>query len=246
MSNMPVGSFDHGKVTWKTRGVVYSDEGHNKVLVKNNCDLVLGALSKILDTESLEANAYGKSLENSGKLLTVYQFKEQRWTIIEAPHFQYALGISVLKSYVAENLSKALSSKAIFYNRQPYEERFDVYERGEISEKFSFFPRGELEYQRRTNTIIQNKLLYFPEEESYAYFLPSLNEADVRKIKSSPEYISPYNMGECLLTKHEIYIPSIRWFSSFRPEENITITIENLISDDFEEFSILKMNSELI
>lgn len=239
------GHFDFSPISEQTRGIAFSDNGHNKVLVKESCHKTLSCLFEMLGAESLQGDIYNTRIENSGNLLLGYRFKGHQWTVLEVPDFQPVKKKPVLKSHVANILSQSLFTETIFYNQQPYEERFDIYQNGELIEKFSSFPRGEIEYQRQTNNIIDNELHWFQDIGRYIYFLPTLTQDEIKDIQSSPGYRTPYDMGACLILRHDLYIPSIRWEPLFQ-EKEVFFAIENLSLEDFEEFEILRLDTQLM
>lgn len=242
-----VGSFECQQTVGQRSKIDYSDEGHNKILVRGSHQKVSSALCKTLKAASSDENAYGKEIDNSGNLLLVYRLKEHPWTIIEPPTFQPVNKHPVLKSHIAEAFSASTETDAIFYNYQPYEERFDVYVNGNLKEKFSSFFKGELGYQQETNDIEVDKLHVIPKvnSENYFYFYPDVSDKELRDITSQFKRRMPCALSTHFLSKYKVYVPYIHWLSRIS-SDTVNLSIEGLKKDDFEEFCTLRLNSPLI
>lgn len=245
MTSNCIGSFEYSQTFRQRSGVDFTDNGHNKILVKEGCRKVLNALPELLDTVSVESEVYAKNIENTGNILIVYEFSDHQWTVIEAPVFQPGKLRPVLKPYIADRLSAYLSTSAVFYNHQPYETRHDVYDGGSLTERFSLFPAGELERQKKNISITPEDLHYFSEIDCYAYFFPPLGKDNLNQIKSNPAYRTPYNISDCLIEKFHLYVPDIRW-QPFLPDKSICLSIENMNVSDFKGFGVAYLASSLI
>ena len=247
MTSDYVGSFDGQLPIEQRTRIDYSDEGHNKILIMDSCQDVSNTLERTLNVASLDRNAYGRNVDNSGNLLLVYRLKEQLWTVIEPPVFQPVNKHPVLKSHIAKAISASIETDVIFYNYQPYEERFDVYERGEIKEKFSSFRKGELHYQQRTNDIEVEKLRILPriDLEKYFYFYPDISDKELRAVTSKLKRRTPCALSSHFLSKYKVYIPYIHWFGRI-PERTVKLSVDGLRKDDFEDFYALQLTSSLL
>lgn len=237
-----VGYFPYDRDFHRSSGVDFCEDGHRKILLEGNFKNIFESLSRVLGAEFSDDNVYGTTVENLGNLLCVYMIKGRNFIVVEAPAFQPGDKRPILRSEMAKQLSSIFSTKALFYNNQPYEERFDIYENDSLLEKFSFFPEEELELQKETNNIDQRFLHYFPKENQYAYFSPLINRERIEEMQSSAGYKNPFSIGSYLLSQKNIYIPGIHW-KFFIDSERVPLKIESLKADDFEGLGLLRLKS---